>query len=274
MTTETSTDLPSNAAALVDPLAIFSGTTSTGDDEGDQPLPRRRTSRIDTTIAPRSSQDRPVLSRRRGGRTPAPLTQRLNQVRLPGGQRVQIDERDLFIPSSDRGGTEKISLRLRSLDFRRADVYMEHADATFETKSDLLRCAIHIGLSMLESADPRKGIFQMAHMLSDLAIKAAETQKFEEAIESLQAVVNQDIKNGCMGAARNNVLRALRVVKEFDPQYQDLYGKQIEDRFGFLLETDVVSMNPTAMDEALQSDEVEIGEFEWGQDEDLVEGGS
>lgn len=162
---------------------------------------------------------------------------RLQEQQCP--TRPIIDERDLVRPPRDQQGGQTINFRCCSTDLRRVEVLKDGGEyPMFRTMSDVMRTALHLGLSALEGMRVEKGVFHIARWVNKLSAKEAEAHIIEGMLDKMQQIVTHNLQTDCVKAARAYVKEALKAVDSLErPIHQEHFRKLILGRFGYLIDS-------------------------------------
>ena len=82
-----------------------------------------------------------------------------------------LDERDLVVPAKEAGGlSEMLSVRIRQGDSKRMQMLAESGQYAelFDTKSEVVRAALHLGLCVMEGSKIRSGVFTAVKAIDKL----------------------------------------------------------------------------------------------------------
>lgn len=171
-----------------------------------------------------------------------------------------LEERDLIVPAKEAGGlSEMLSVRIRQGDSKRTMMLAERGQYAelFDTKSEVIRAALHLGLCVMEGAKIRSGVFTAVKAIDKLVEMHMEIQAFEEMIKKVEVVVGHYLNTEAYGEIRAVVLELKRKIADMPPDSRERYGKIVDRKFGMHLSRGMASIVPGEMDEG--NDEVDSG---------------
>ena len=162
-----------------------------------------------------------------------------------------LDERDLVVPAREQGGmSETLNVRIRQHDVKRMQLLKENTEygELFETKSDLARAALHLGMCVMEGSKIRANVFTAVKNIDNLIATHMEIKAFRDRVEKLEEVISYHHKAGSHGEARSLVLAVRREVGKLPPDSRKIYGEMIDRTFAHILGPGMPSINPDDMD--------------------------
>jgi hypothetical protein len=154
------------------------------------------------------------------------------------------------VARDDKGHSDKLQFRVIPNVSRQVSLVVEKKIFPYESKSDLLRHALHRHLNWLHSLSKDMGADDQIRNTRSMIRVLSEIMKVEESnlhfhgfLDTMTKTISDHIAKGAIGHAKKLVLQSLREVEALGESYwKDIFVNRVKENFkGVLEEAEVVS---------------------------------
>lgn len=150
----------------------------------------------------------------------------------------QFDPAQFRIPAKDsKGHDARCQFRTQPGHVNMAEAIVTSKQFPFRTRGDLYRWALDFGLKWLERQKPVPSVTAEVDAIMEVMRTEEFRKELEQTINQLASQVTELLGKNSEGEARRLVLKIKRHVTRMPEGYwRDRYIKELDDRFGYLLD--------------------------------------